>query len=76
MAGAAIAGSAIVPAPFDGRLLGPDFWHIRPPVPEFMLFGGMMVGKADIARLIGRFKSIGNLVFTRRNFSRVSLSTG
>jgi hypothetical protein len=45
-----------MPEPFDGRLLGREFWRIRPPVPEFMLFGGMMVGKADIPRLIGRFR--------------------
>ena len=70
MAGAAIAGRAIVPAPFDGRLLGPDFWRIRPPVPEFMLFGGMMVGKADIARLIGRFKSIGNFIYSAKLLAR------
>ena len=70
MPGAAIAGRAIVPAPFDGRLLGPDFWRIRPPVPEFMLFGGMMVGKADIARLIGRFKSIGNFIYSAKLLAR------
>ena len=70
MAGAAIAGRAIVPAPFDGRLLGPDFWRIRPPVPEFMLFGGMMVGKADIVRLIGRFKSIGNFIYSAKLLAR------
>ena len=51
MPGAAIAGRAIVPEPFDGRLLGAEFRRIRPPVPEFMVFGGMMVGKADISRL-------------------------
>ena len=38
MPGAAIAGRAIMPEPFDGRLLGSDFWRVRPPVPEFMLF--------------------------------------
>ena len=32
-----------------------SFDGVRPPVPEFMVFGGMMVGKADISRLIGRF---------------------
>jgi len=70
MPGAAIAGRAIVPAPFDGRLLGADFRRIRPPVPEFMLFGGMMVGKADIARLIGRFKSFGNFIYSAKLFMR------
>ena len=48
MPGAAVAGRAIMPEPFDGRLLGAEFRRVRPPVPEFMLFGGMMVGKADI----------------------------
>ena len=68
--GAAIAGRAIVPEPFDGRLLGPEFSRIRPPVPEFMLFGGMMVGKADISRLIGRFNSIGNFIYSAKLLAR------
>ena len=63
MPGAAIAGRAIVPEPFDGRLLGAEFRRIRPPMLEFMLFGGMMVGKADITRLIGRFDSIANFIY-------------
>jgi succinate dehydrogenase/fumarate reductase flavoprotein subunit len=70
MPGAAVAGRAIVPEPFDGRLLGSEFWRIRPPVPEFMLFGGMMVGKADISRLIGRFKSIGNFIYSAKLLAR------
>jgi succinate dehydrogenase/fumarate reductase flavoprotein subunit len=70
MPGAAISGRAIVPAPFDGRLLGADFNRIRPPVPEFMVFGGMMVGKVDIPRLIGRFQSIANFVYSAKLFAR------
>jgi len=58
--GAAVSGRAIIPEPFDGRLLGRDFRRVRPPIDEFLLFGGMMVGKADIARLLGRFRSLGN----------------
>jgi succinate dehydrogenase/fumarate reductase flavoprotein subunit len=73
MPGAAIAGRAIVPEPFDGRVLGSEFWRIRPPVPEFMLFGGMMVGKADISRLIGRFKSIGNFIYSAKLLARYIL---
>jgi succinate dehydrogenase/fumarate reductase flavoprotein subunit len=60
MKGAAVAGRAIAPQPFDGRLLGADFARVRPPIREFMVFGGMMIGKADIAPLIGRFKSLAN----------------
>src|SRR5678815_2373079 len=62
MAGAAISGRAIVPVPFDGRLLGADFWRVRPPIAEFMLFGGMMVGKPDIATLLGATRSISNFL--------------
>jgi len=70
MPGAAIAGRAIVPEPFDGRLLGEEFRRVRPPIPEFMVFGGMMVGKADIAPLIGRFRSIANFIHSARLFVR------
>ena len=58
--GAALAGRAVIPKPFDGRLLGADFRRVRPPMPEFMLLGGMMVGKADIPPLVGRFRSVAN----------------
>ena len=70
MLGAAIAGRAIIPQPFDGRLLGEDFRRVRPPIPEFMVFGGMMVGKADIPPLIGRFKSVANFVYSAKLFAR------
>ena len=70
MAGAAIAGRAIIPTPFDGRLLGDDFRRVRPPVVEFMLLGGMMIGKADIAPLLGRFRSLGNFVYAAKLFAR------
>src|SRR5450755_4120543 len=70
MRGAAVAGRAIVAEPFDGRLLGAEFWRIRPPIPEFMLFGGMMVGKVDIGRLLGRYKSLGNFIYSARLFAR------
>ncbi len=70
MPGAAVAGRAIVPAPFDGRLLGKDFKRLRAPIPEFMLLGGMMVGKADLAPLIGRFRSLGNFFYAAKLFAR------
>ena len=61
LAGAAVSGRAIIPENFDGRLLGADFDRVRPPIPEFMLMGGMMVGKADIVSLLGRYRSAGAL---------------
>jgi hypothetical protein len=73
MKGAAVVGRAIVPQPFDGRLLGSDFARLRPPIREFMLFGGMMIGKADIAPLIGRFKSPSNFLHAAKLFARYLL---
>ncbi len=66
MKGAAVAGRAIIPRPFDGRLLGDDFTRLRPPIAEYMLFGGMMIGKADIPPLVGRFRSPGNFAYAAR----------
>ncbi|PWR20997.1 FAD-dependent oxidoreductase [Zavarzinia compransoris] len=68
--GAAVAGRAIVARMFDGRLLGPDFERVRPPIREFMVFGGMMVGKDDIPRLLGRFKSVANFIHAGKLFAR------
>ena len=70
MPGAAIAGRAIIPQPFDGRLLGEDFRRVRPPIPEYMVFGGMMVGKTDIPPLIGRFQSVANFIHCAKLFAR------
>ncbi|CAN0566931.1 unnamed protein product, partial [Laminaria digitata] len=60
IAGAGMAGRAIIPENFDGRLLGKDFARVRPPIAEFMLMGGMMVGKLDIVSLLGRYRSLAN----------------
>ena len=70
MPGAALAGRAIIPKPFDGRLLGAEFRRIRPPIPEFMLLGGMMIGKADIPPLLGRFRSLANFLASTKLVSR------
>ena len=70
MPGAAVSGRAIVAKPFDGRLLGRDFRRVRPPIREFMLLGGMMVGKEDIAPLIGWFRSPANFIHSARLFAR------
>jgi succinate dehydrogenase/fumarate reductase flavoprotein subunit len=68
--GAATSGRAIVPAIFDARVLGKDFERVRPPIQEFMIFGGMMVGKMDIPRLLGRFRSVGNFFYSAGLFLR------
>lgn len=50
-------GRALEPEPFDGRTLGADdFRRVRPPVPEFALFGGtLMVRRAEVNVLLGIF---------------------
>ncbi|MWZ80608.1 FAD-binding dehydrogenase, partial [Francisella tularensis] len=59
--GAAYSGRALVPVAFDGRSLGADFARVRPPRPEFMVLGGMMVAKTDIPALLKPFASLASL---------------
>jgi succinate dehydrogenase/fumarate reductase flavoprotein subunit len=68
--GAALAGRAIIPEPFDGRVLGRDFERVRPPIDEFMILGGMMLGKDDIPRLLGRFSSFANFLHSAKLVAR------
>jgi 3-oxosteroid 1-dehydrogenase len=60
--GRALAGRALAPLPFDGRLLGKDFARVRPPIAPFMVLGGMMVGKDDVPILLKPFASVANFV--------------
>jgi succinate dehydrogenase/fumarate reductase flavoprotein subunit len=64
--GAAEAGRGLVAREFDGRLLEGVFRRLRPPIDEFMLLGGMMVGKLDIPRLLGRYRSAGNFAYSAK----------
>ncbi|MBI5719518.1 MAG: FAD-dependent oxidoreductase [Burkholderiales bacterium] len=49
--GATAGGRVLEPMPFDARTLGGAFALLRPPLPEFLLFGGMMVHRSDIPHL-------------------------
>lgn len=60
--GAATSGRAVVPVPYDGRLLGDAFRRIRQPLPDFTVLGGMMLGKADVQAVIGRYRSWANFL--------------
>lgn len=46
--GATLGGRVLEPLDFDGYALGRDFGRLRWPLPEFMLFGGMMIARADL----------------------------
>jgi succinate dehydrogenase/fumarate reductase flavoprotein subunit len=50
--GAAGGGRPLEPLPFDGRTLGPHFDRVGWPLPELMLFGGMMITRGEAARLL------------------------
>lgn len=50
--GAARGGRPLEPLPFDGRALGADFAWLAAPLPELMLFGGMMITRGEAAALL------------------------
>ena len=54
--GATAGGRVLEPVSFDGARLGVNFGRLRPPLPEFTVFGGMMVNRLDIPHLrkVGR----------------------
>ena len=56
--GSTLAGRALAPLPFDGRLLGEDFRLLRAPIGEFRALGGMMIGRDDIEPLSRPFGSM------------------
>ena len=49
--GATAGGRVLEPVTFDGAKLKSNFARLRPPLPEFTLFGGMMVNRLDIPHL-------------------------
>jgi len=49
--GATRGGRVLEPLPFDGTQLGEHFVRLRAPLPEFTLFGGMMIARPDIPHL-------------------------
>ena len=71
--GAATGGRALGALPFDGRKLGEDFARVRPPRREFMVLGGMMVGKTDIPSLLHPFRSWANFMNAARLLMRQAL---
>jgi len=71
--GATACGRALEPLPFDGRLLGDWFKLVRPPIPEFLVLGGMMVDRDDIPHLLGFKKSFKSLLYVMRILTRHAL---
>jgi succinate dehydrogenase/fumarate reductase flavoprotein subunit len=59
--GATLSGRVLEPLPFDASVLGSEFAKLRPPLPEFMLLGGMMVDRTDIGHLLSASQSFVSL---------------
>ncbi len=55
--GATLGGRVMEPVALDARELGEAFTLLRPPLPEFTLFGSMMVARPDIAHFRQIFRS-------------------
>lgn len=68
--GATLAGRVLEPLPFDGRLLGDSFSKLRSPLPEFTLFGGMMVDRNDIRHLLNLTRSPQSAWYVTKLLSR------
>ncbi|RXG95476.1 FAD-dependent oxidoreductase [Bradyrhizobium zhanjiangense] len=64
--GATYGGRVLEPVAFDGTRLGKAFARLRPPLPEFTLFGGMMVSGLDISHLRRVGKSLRSTLRTAR----------
>ena len=64
--GATMRGRALEPLPFDGRALGQALDVIRPPIPEFTIFGGMMVDRTDIGHLLALKKNARSFLHAMR----------
>ncbi|WP_068118812.1 FAD-dependent oxidoreductase [Tropicimonas marinistellae] len=70
MPGAAPGWRALEPLPFDGRLLGERFAELAPPLPELMLLGGMMVTRAEAAKLLRADRSLSSAALGARLVGR------
>lgn len=81
LGGSTLAGRALEPVPFDGRLLGDLFKLVRPPIPEFTVLGGMMVDRTDINHLLALTKSFASFrhslkIIARHGLDRLSHPRG
>lgn len=67
------AGRALITPPFDGRRLGADLARLRPPRPEFTMFGRMMASRDEIGALRRPLASLANFTLACRLVGRYLL---
>ncbi len=70
MPGATKAGRVLEPEPFDAAQLGDLIGLIRRPLPEFTLFGDMMIARPDLAKFRTVFKSAHSFAVVARRVLR------
>ncbi|ETA53247.2 fumarate reductase [Rhodobacteraceae bacterium PD-2] len=68
--GAAPGGRALEPVAFDGRRLGKWFGLLAEPLKDLMVFGGMLVTRAEAARLIRVDRSLSAMALGARLVAR------
>jgi succinate dehydrogenase/fumarate reductase flavoprotein subunit len=73
MPGATAGGRVLEPVTFDGAKLASNFGRLRPPLPEFSLFGGMMVNRSDIPHLLKFGRSFRSTLRSLSLMSRYAL---
>ncbi|MGX0960405.1 succinate dehydrogenase/fumarate reductase flavoprotein subunit [Bradyrhizobium japonicum] len=71
--GATSGGRVLEPVAFDGTRLGAPFARLRAPLPQFTLFGGMMVNRLDIPHLRRAGKSLRSTLRAVRLVSEYAL---
>jgi succinate dehydrogenase/fumarate reductase flavoprotein subunit len=68
--GATLSGRVLEPVPFDAAVLGSRLADLRKPLPEFMLFGGMMVDRTDVGHFLNAGKSVASMRHVARLVAR------
>jgi 3-oxosteroid 1-dehydrogenase len=71
--GAAAGGRPLEPLAFDGRTLGEDFKRLAAPLPELMLFGGMMITRGEALQLLRADRSLNSAWLGLRLVARYAL---
>jgi succinate dehydrogenase/fumarate reductase flavoprotein subunit len=56
-----LTGRSLMPNPFDGRRLGNNFNALRAPLASMTIFGGMMIGRADLPHFLSMTRSARSL---------------
>jgi succinate dehydrogenase/fumarate reductase flavoprotein subunit len=69
-AGGVGGGRSLRPRVFDGRRLGKWFEKLRPPIKTMTIFGGMMIGSADLPHLQNVMRSPRSMLYAAKMAAR------